>query len=511
MKKAVAYLRYSSDMQREESIEAQLRAIQTYCDEHGFVLLTTYADRGISGTSDKRPEFQRLIRDSASKSFDVVLVHKLDRFARNRYDSAFYKNILKKNNVRLISVLENFQDNPESVILESVIEGMNEYYSLNLSREVRKGLQENALECKATGGPPALGYKVDRETQRYVINEYEAEAVRLIFRKYLDGFSYSEIIDELNKKGYCTRRRQPFGKNSINNILKNERYTGVYIYVKDTSKNPTGKYKRFGGEYDTDAVIRIPGGMPQIISVEDFNKVQLKMKERQHKAAKFSAKQEYLLSGKIFCAECGSPYCGNSRKPRPDHPLYVSYKCSRRNQKDKACRNPEINRHKLETLVLDKLSNVLFNPNVIPSLVLQYNEYIASKNVNVTERVDALKRQLRDVERKINNVVDLMIDTGSSTLKNKLQELERNKEQLHFELSEAESAMKHEIFSEEKITELFQKAKLKLKNGTLATRRSIIDQYINKVVIYPDKIEVYMNLMPDYVVKEVIEKSKDRE
>ena len=504
MKRAVAYARFSSDLQREESIEAQTRAIQQYCDANGFVLLTVFADRGISGTSDKRPEFQKMISMATKGDVDAVIVHKLDRFARNRYDSAFYKNILKKNNVKLISVLENLQDSPESVILESVIEGMNEYYSLNLSREVRKGLQENALECKVTGGPPALGYSVDRNTQKYIINEYEAEAVRLIFRMYLEGYSYTEIIDTLNTKGYRTRRGIPFAKNSLYAILRNERYTGVYIYVKDSTKNPKGKYVRHG-EYDPDAVIRIPGGIPAIISEDDFHRVQAKMKERQHKAAKFSAKQEYLLSGKIYCGECGSPYAGNSRKPRPDHPLYISYKCTRRNQRDTKCNNPEINRDKLERLVLERLSGVLFNPDVIPMLVEQYNEYIAEKTGSAKERVLALQTELRDVERKITNTVNLMIETGSAAFKDKLNELEQSKEKLLFELTEAEAAWKHESFSEDQIRKLFHIAEQQLKNGTLANRRLVIDQYINKVLIYPDKIEVYMNLMSDYMVKETIE------
>ena len=504
MKRAVAYARFSSDLQREESIEAQTRAIQQYCDANGFVLLTVFADRGISGTSDKRPEFQKMISTATKGDVDAVIVHKLDRFARNRYDSAFYKNILKKNNVKLISVLENLQDSPESVILESVIEGMNEYYSLNLSREVRKGLQENALECKVTGGPPALGYSVDRNTQKYIINEYEAEAVRLIFRMYLEGYSYTEIIDTLNTKGYRTRRGIPFAKNSLYAILRNERYTGVYIYVKDSTKNPKGKYVRHG-EYDPDAVIRIPGGIPAIISEDDFHRVQAKMKERQHKAAKFSAKQEYLLSGKIYCGECGSPYAGNSRKPRPDHPLYISYKCTRRNQRDTKCNNPEINRDKLERLVLERLSEVLFNPDVIPRLVEQYNEYIAEKTGSARERMLALQTELRDVERKITNTVTLMIETGSAAFKDKLNELERSKEKLLFELTEAEAALKQENFSEEQISKLFHIAEQQLKNGTLANRRLVIDQYISKIIIYPDKIEVYMNLMSDYTVKETIE------
>ena len=504
MKRAVAYARFSSDLQREESIDAQLRAIRKYCEEHDFVLLATYADKGISGTSDNRPEFQKMITTATKGDVDAVIVHKLDRFARNRYDSAFYKNILKKNNVKLISVLENLQDSPESVILESVIEGMNEYYSLNLSREVRKGLQENALECKVTGGPPALGYSVDRDTKKHVINEYEAEAVRMIFRMYLEGHSYTDIIDALNHKGYRTRRGLPFAKNSLYEILRNERYTGVYVYVKDATKNTKGKYVRHG-EYDPEAIIRIPGGIPQIVSQEDFENVQVKMRERQHKAAKFSAKQEYLLSGKIYCGECGSPFAGNSRKPRPDHPLYVSYKCTRRNQRETKCKNPEINRDKLERLVLERLSAVLFNPEVIPKLVKEYNEYIAEKNGSASGRMTALQNELRDVDRKITNTVNLMVETGSSAFKNKLSELEETKEKLLFELSDAEEALKKESFSEEQIRRLFHVAEQQLKNGTLANRRLVIDQYINKILIYPDKIEVFMNIMTDYTVKEVIE------
>lgn len=503
MQRAVAYARFSSDLQREKSIEAQTRAIQKYCEENDFVLLAIYADRGISGTSDKRPEFQRMISDASKNQFDAVIVHKLDRFARNRYDSAIYKNILKKNQVRLISVLENLQDNPESVILEAVIEGMNEYYSLNLSREVRKGLQENALECKATGGIPALGYTIDKETQKYVIDEFEAQAVKLIFQMYIDGYSYGEIINALNAKGYRTKRGVPFAKNSIYGILRNERYTGVYTYVKDSTQNPTGKYGRYA-KYDPEAVIRIPGGIPQIISVSDFQKVQQKMNARQHKAARFSAKQEYLLSGKIICGECGSPYAGNSRKPRPDHPLYVSYKCTRRNQRNKTCKNPEINREKIEHLVLQKLSNVLFNPKVIPTLVSEYNAYLAEKNGSAKEQVHILQTKLREVDRKITNTVNLMVETGSSAFKNKLTELEQNKEKLQYELSEAEIALQKSIISEEEVRKLFHKAELQLKNGTLANRRIIIDQYISKVVIYPDKIEIFMNLTDDYIVKETV-------
>jgi hypothetical protein len=144
------------------------------------------------------------------------------------------------------------------------------------------------------------------------------------------------------------------------------------------------------------------------------------MSARQHKAAKFSAKQEYLLSGKIFCGECGSSFAGNSRRPDARHPLYVSYKCTRHNQRDEKCRNPEINREKVEGAVIKKLSSVIFNPNVIPALVREYNDYIAQKSGSAKSTLDTLKKELASVDNKISKTVDLMIETGSAAMKAKL-------------------------------------------------------------------------------------------
>ena len=157
LKRVALYARFSSDNQRAESIDAQIRAMKKYCQENHYLIVETYVDEAKSATSDKRPAFQQMIKDSDKKLFDVLLVHKLDRFSRNRYDSAMYKNRLKRNGVTVFSVLEKLNDSPESVIMESLLEGMSEYYSKNLSREVMQGLNENALKCKHTGGKPPLG------------------------------------------------------------------------------------------------------------------------------------------------------------------------------------------------------------------------------------------------------------------------------------------------------------------------------------------------------------------
>lgn len=186
-------------------------------------------------------EFQQLIADSAKGLFDTIIVHKLDRFSRNKCDSANYKRILKANGVKLLSITENLDDSPESVILESLLEGMAEYYSKNLAREVMKGMKETALQCKHTGGLPPFGYKVDPNTRQYLINEDERGMVETIFSMFLEGKGYNQIVTALAEKGYKSRYGRAIGKNVLHGILRNEKYTGVYIFNLASSKDAFGK------------------------------------------------------------------------------------------------------------------------------------------------------------------------------------------------------------------------------------------------------------------------------
>ena len=205
--KVAQYARFSSDNQRSESIDAQIRAMNQFCKQNHWQVVSTYTDEARSATTDNRPQFQQMIADSGKGLFDIVLVHKLDRFSRDRYDSAIYKKKLKKNHVKLCSVLERMDDSPESIMMEAVLEGMSEYYSKNLAREVMKGMNETALQCKHTGGCPPLGYDLD-ENRHLIINEQEAQAVRIIFQMFADGHGYTTIIDYLNAHGYKTKREK---------------------------------------------------------------------------------------------------------------------------------------------------------------------------------------------------------------------------------------------------------------------------------------------------------------
>lgn len=498
--RAVAYVRFSSDGQREESIEAQLRAIKEFAEHDGYALHKVYADRGISGTTDNRAEFQRMIEDARNKKFDVILVHKLDRFARNRADSAIYRRELSKYGVKLVSVLENFDNSPESVILQSVIEGYNEYYSKNLRREVMKGLKENALTCRFTGGVPCLGYDIDKDTFKYVINRFEAGAVKLIFKMYLSGEGYSSIINELNRNGFKTKKGNAFGKNSLYDILRNEKYTGVYIYNKSVHPDENGKFNRHASKSSED-IIRIEGGIPQIISKEDFEKVQIKMDERRKRTAAYKAKQEYLLSGKIVCGECGSTYAGNSRRVKNSKTVYISYNCTKKNGKVK-CHNTGIQRDTLEKTILEHLSEKVFNEAILPDILDKYNEFALNKNSEFILRRDELKEQIKATEKGISNIVDLVVSTGSAALTNKLKELENEKLQLKKTLSETEQKISEISIDADKLKSAFRKAKKMLRSGTLKNRKEIVGQYIKQIVLYKDKIIVEYNITDSYAITE---------
>ena len=238
--KAVIYARYSSDNQREESIEGQLRECTAYCKKNGITILRTYIDRAMSAKTDHRPDFQRMIKDSAKGLFDVIIVWKLDRFARNRYDSAHYKAQLRKYGVKVLSATENISEGPEGIILESMLEGMAEYYSAELSEKVIRGHTENALKCKYNGGTPTFGFIIDKE-KCYQIDPHTAPVVLESFTRYANGATMKEVMQYLVESGFTTVRGRKIDLNFIARLLKNRKYIGIQL----PPYRPPRRYSRY--------------------------------------------------------------------------------------------------------------------------------------------------------------------------------------------------------------------------------------------------------------------------
>ena len=484
--RAAAYVRYSSDNQREESIDAQVRAIRDYCERSGIALIKIYPDEAKSATTDNRPQFLQMIADAAMNMFDVVIVHKLDRFARDRYDSQFYKRELSRHGVRLLSVLESLDGSPESVILESVLEGMSEYYSKNLAREVIKGMKETAYQCKHTGGLPPLGYDVAKD-KSYTINEYEAEAVRLIFERYAAGIGYVAILDELRDLGYKTKRGQAFGKNSLNNILNNEKYTGTYIFNRAAAK-VAGKRNNHKSK-DVDEIIRIPGGMPAIITDETWEKARQRMNSNRRRHAAYRAHVVYQLSGRTYCGDCGGAMVGKHFRGGRNKTEYCYYECGTR-KRLRTCEMKPINQSFIEPLVINTLYQNIFSPEALPMAVDLICKYAQEQKKEIPGYLRSLKQELAKVEREIKNMVDaIAAGMFHESMKEKMDKLEGQRAILLARKAESERTQKNYSISRQEI-KLYLQQFQHIKTMEPEKQKLAIEQFIFRVTVYEEYIDI---------------------
>lgn len=494
MLRAVAYCRYSSDNQREESIDAQVRAIKEYCSRNNYSLIRTYTDEAKTGTNDNRKGFLDMIDDSSKGTFNICIVHKLDRFTRSKYDSAIYKKLLKDNDVRVVSVLENLDDSPESIILESVLEGMAEYYSKNLAREVMKGMKETALQGKHNGGTPPLGYDVAPD-KTYILNNEEVVSVKKIFKMYLAGSGYGLIAQNLNDNGQCTKLGRLFTKNSIHDILLNEKYTGTYIFNKRLSKKDNHKYK------DDADIIRIENALPVIISKEDFLKVKSKM-DGKKVGPRMNQKRFYLLTGKIICGECGAAYVGSGYVPGRNGKKYPIYSCT--NKRSHICSNKNIRQDLLENYVITQLKENIFNIEAIEKITSGIYKKLIEINTSAEKEKKSLNIQEKSIQSKIDMAFDMAFDgkISKDLLAKKTNELEV---QLN-DIVQKQSELKNKDYSwldEIKIKKFLLSSMENLENEDSEVKRKVIETFVHKIIISVDRIDVTYKVEPSSSNKNV--------
>lgn len=467
---AVIYARYSSDSQREASIEGQLRDCKDYAEKNGITVVGTYIDRAYSAKTDDRPDFQRMIKDSGKKIFDVVLVWKLDRFARNRFDAVNYKYQLEKNGVHLVSVMEPISQGPEGIMVESMLIGMAEYYSAELALKVARGERENALQCKYNGGVVPLGFTIGKEDRLYHIDPETAPIVQEIFTRYADGEPAEKIAASLNERGLRTRTGKPFVKNSFFQIFRNRRYIGEYRY-KD---------------------IVTPGGIPAIVDQDLFDRVQQRF-EQNRIAHGRPAKEDvsYLLTTKLFCGKCGTLMGGESGTSHMGNTYYY-YKCGNAKRHGKAhCDLKAIRKEPLERFVVDTAIKVIFSDEIIERLI----DLVMDAQQKENTRLPVLKEQLRDTEKRLANLLEA-IEQGilTPTTKQRLDELEARKEALNTSILEEE--LKKPVLTREWIRfwlEKFRKGDV----GSTEHQRQIIDTFVNSVYVFDDRVVLNFNFTDD--------------
>jgi DNA invertase Pin-like site-specific DNA recombinase len=456
--KAVIYARFSSHNQREESIEGQLRECKDFAQRNQIEVIGSYIDRAMSAKTDNRPEFQRMIRDSYVRQFDVVIVYELDRFARNRYDSAIYKSKLKKNGVRVMSAKENITDDPTGIILESMLEGMAEYYSAELAQKIDRGMHENVLESKGVGGNLALGYRMTADN-KFEIDPVGAEVVRKIFKMYGGGSSIKEIVTELNAQGAKTALGKSFKSNSLSRILRNQKYIGVYKY-KD---------------------VVAPNGIPPIIDFDLFYKVQDCLKKNQKAPARKKAKEEYLLTGKIFCGKCKGNIVGECGRSRNGETYYY-YKCAN-HKHSQGCKAPAVRKDWIETAVVEETVKKVLTEEMIE--VISNNAVELQKKEQSEGVIKELKQKLKEKEKAISNLIKA-VEAGmfSPSIRARISSLEDEKACLEGEI--AKEQIEKPFITSNQVKFYLEHFRNGNTNDTKYCR-DIIDIFVRAVYIFDDK------------------------
>ena len=459
---AVIYARYSSDNQREESIEGQIRECTAYAEKNGITVVKHYIDRALSAKTDNRPDFQQMIKDSEKRLFDIVLVWKLDRFARNRYDSAHYEYQLERNHVKLVSATEPISDSPAGIMVKSMLTGMAEYYSAELSEKVVRGMTENVLKGKYNGGTIPIGFKVDEE-KFFQIDPLKAPFVVEAFQRYNDGATMKELMNWLNDSGVTTNRNQKFTYNSVQTLLTNKRYIGEN-HFKD---------------------IVMPDSIPAIVDKDLFEEVQLKIKKNSRAPARHKAEDDYLLTTKLFCGMCGAMMfgeCGTGRNKVVHH----YYKCATA-KRFKTCKKKTVRKEWLEDLVIAETTKLIQDDAVIDAIVAEVMELQDQENTTLP----LLEKQMREVENGIENMLNA-IQAGvlTNSTKSRLEKLEAQQKELEVRIAEEKIARPR--LSENQVRFWLTRFR-KLDPNVKSHRETLINTFVNAVYLYDEKVLITFN------------------
>lgn len=482
---AVAYARFSSTNQREESIDAQLRAIREYCQKENIELIGEFKDEAISGKTDNREDFQNMIHQllKGHISVDFVLVHKFNRFARNKYDSALYKKKLKDIGVKVVSVSQKIDDTPEGELLEGFLETIDQYYSANLAVEVRKGLRENALKGKHAGGQVLFGYSLDKDGY-YVPNE-NAKVVQRIFEEYAAGVPKTEICERLNREGYRNQRGKQFNTRTLYDLLRNEKYIGNYVYTIDRKET-----------IRLDGIIQSPP-----IDRKLWERVQELCKDGSAKARYRKQKRLYYLTGKTYCDCCGCNISGGGSKRsgnRKNGHLNYYYKCVGKTKYKNGCTLPSINKDWFEPRVLKSIVNAVMTEEAIQHIAkVAYDELVSMREAPVVT-TEQLKKELADIGKKQALLTDLYLDgqMDKNMLDEKNGELVRRKYQIEDELEKRKAVASSDDVSQKDIEDYLSNYINDLKETSTTDdefMRAVFAVFLEKVVVGKEKIAVYVH------------------
>ena len=461
---AVAYARYSSAGQRDVSIEQQLTDIRAYADREGYRIVHEYADHARSGFKDlsARAEFNAMIADAASRGFDTILCWKVDRFGRNRADSASFKQQLARLGVSVVYVMEPIPTGAAGVLTEGMLEAIAEWYSRNLSENVSRGMTDNALKC-LYNGTKIFGYTRGPDGH-YAIVPDEAAVVRRIYARYISGWSAAAICGELNAAGLHTSRSVRFSPQTVLRLISNEKYCGVYIW---------------GG-------IRVPDGMPAIVTRSEWEEAQrMKLKTGRHIE---QHTMDFLLTGKAFCGHCGRAMIGDSGTSR-NGTTHHYYTCQGHKART-GCAKKSVRKDALEDFVINFIFENCFT---VPQM-----EKIADAIMHEAEErrkkspLAALEKELAETEKKITNINNaIAAGIWSSSTSAMLADLEETAKDLRANVGLLRY-QESQLVDRDRLLFFLHKFS-QLNRNSLEDRRKLINYFLNSVYVYDDHLKIIIN------------------
>lgn len=466
---AAIYARYSSSVQNDASIEQQVAECRLYAEQNNMNIVSVFEDRAMSGRSDTRPGFQRMIRAAERHDFQVLLAYKSNRIARNMLNALSYENRLEKAGVKVVYCKENFGDNAAGRLALRMMMSINEFYSENMAEDIKRGLYDSAAQGKVVGVIP-YGYKKS-EDGKYAIDENTAPIVQEIFRRVADDEPYADIAADLNRRGILTKQKKTWGKNSFHSILDNERYTGVYIY----------------GDY------RKEGGIPAIIGKELFLIVQKKLDVLKRVRGRHRDNGDYLLTGKLFCGHCLGAMVGCSGTSRTKSVHYY-YACQTKRVK-RTCRKANVKKGWIEEQVTRAVQNAILSDSMV--------EWIADKIMEMAQlqreqsQLRYYEERLRETQKSIANLMRA-IEMGIITknTKERLEELETSESLIQDQIA-IEKVGLFEYDREEVVFWLKRIRKGDAKDKDF--QKQIIDDFIRAVYLYDNHFKITV----DFTGKEV--------
>ncbi len=494
IRKAACYCRFSSNKQREESIQKQLEKIKEYCTINKIELIREFIDEAQSGTSDKRTSFLEMMEEAKYAEWSYVIVYKSDRMSRNVEDSMHYKKVLHQYGIQVISVIESFDnDTPEGGFFNLITMGMAEFYSKNLARESFAGVLQSARQCKVMGGYPPLGYGIGKN-KKYIVDEKQAEAVRIIFNKVIEGKSYMDIARFLNKKGYENQFGRPF-RAIFTDILQNTKYVGIYEFNKRSSKGIEGnKSSRvFKPEKE---IIRIPGGIPQIIDNDIFEKVQEILDNRKKRRRNNYRKSNYLLTGFLECKYCGYGMSGNSSYSGSYKSLRLVYRCN--HKQTKTCITKDMNLIYLDNYIEKMLRNVFLNIKNAAFIAKEIKKRIVEYKQQLLYEIESDKELILQKGNEIKHFADSIANTRGQSQQfavEEMNELILEKDRLEIALMKKEYCLEQEIYiTKEEIMDQIREYAPLLKQEEVISKKDVINRFVSRIIISNEEVATEINL-----------------